>query len=671
MSKTPTSIGDESLSGRTTPTASDLPPRTVRALYSFNGHTEYHELTFEEGELLTVVRERIADGWWVCEKDGVQGLVPESYIAYGADFDLEARPPSPTFSLAPSMLSSTGTATSTMGMSRSATSTSTASSIPPSIRNQLLVKRQLNRFSRFVTSGVEEFILYGGRRTVPPANNMAALQHIHEEEDGNGGGVAGNGIDNNDNTDGNGVPSESDKHYIESGPAWRHKAPEFCVRVHDPEKRAKMAGMQEYTVYQVTSEFAQGVSVTVERRFSQFQWLHRRLEIKFSALILPPLPEKQFSGRFNEEFIERRRRALERFMNRLARHPVVRYSDLLTHFLNCTDDSEWRRQEKKFEADRVVGHSFFQHVYHPEFNVDDDGDVETLERFHAHTRAIDRYLPSIAEAAQGYKDFYTEAKNHYKRLGLGILRLITGTETEGYEPVNDEGIWCWRDGCHECLCLTKSLQSAAELMQDTCELREQHVQESLTPWLESIRTYSGTSIAQAPLVEMHIGAHKKYQEVLGEGFAEDGTLERPEDFDAEDIKSRCETVYNVTLAEVDRYHDERARDFRDFAVNFLDNEIGHYEKMLEKLRQARALFDEPTYSEQAESPRQPTRFAKELEELPLTRPTSVASVTSVVGGMVDGVGSVGSFLKSKARGSYVGGSMFSDWGWGARRTSAG
>jgi hypothetical protein len=29
-------------------------------------------------------------------------------------------------------------------------------------------------------------------------------------------------------------------------------------------------------------------------------------------------------------------------------------------------------------------------------------------------------------------------------------------------------------------------------------------------------------------MEMHIGAHKKYQEVLGEGFAEDGTLERPE-----------------------------------------------------------------------------------------------------------------------------------------------
>jgi sorting nexin-9/18/33 len=54
-------------------------------------------------------------------------------------------------------------------------------------------------------------------------------------------------------------------------------------------------------------------------------------------------------GRFNEEFIERRRRALERFINRLARHPVIRYSDILTHFLNCTDESVCYKK-----SDRIV-----------------------------------------------------------------------------------------------------------------------------------------------------------------------------------------------------------------------------------------------------------------------------------------------------------------------------
>lgn len=83
-----------------------------------------------------------------------------------------------------------------------------------------------------------------------------------------------------------------------------------------------------------------------------------------------PLP-----GRFSEEFIERRRRALERFLNRLVRHPVIRYSDLLTHFLSCSEDGDWKRAERKFDGDRIVGISFFQHVYHPEFNVNEDGYV--------------------------------------------------------------------------------------------------------------------------------------------------------------------------------------------------------------------------------------------------------------------------------------------------------
>ena len=43
---------------------------------------------------------------------------------------------------------------------------------------------------------------------------------------------------------------------------------------------------------------------------------------KFGAFVLPSLLEKQYTRRFNEEFIERYRRALERFINRLARYPL-------------------------------------------------------------------------------------------------------------------------------------------------------------------------------------------------------------------------------------------------------------------------------------------------------------------------------------------------------------
>ena len=53
---------------------------TVRALYDFEGQPEFSELSFSAGDVLTVVKVGLAEGWSLAEKDGVKGLVPEAYI---------------------------------------------------------------------------------------------------------------------------------------------------------------------------------------------------------------------------------------------------------------------------------------------------------------------------------------------------------------------------------------------------------------------------------------------------------------------------------------------------------------------------------------------------------------------------------------------------------------
>ena len=124
--------------------------------------------------------------------------------------------------------------------------------------------------------------------------------------------------------------------------------------------------------------------MTVERRFNQFDWLYQQLIRKFGMLIIPALPEKRHSGRFLPEFVEKRRRALQRFLNRLARHPVIRYADIFIHFLSCADEMEWKRRDKFFKNDPFVGKHFFQHVHHNEFNVDEDGCVVShVDSFYA------------------------------------------------------------------------------------------------------------------------------------------------------------------------------------------------------------------------------------------------------------------------------------------------
>lgn len=78
--------------------------------------------------------------------------------------------------------------------------------------------------------------------------------------------------------------------------------------------------------------------ITVQRRFSQFVILHTTLCRRLPGIALPPLPEKQYSGRFNDDFVEARRGDLERYINKIVRHPIARYADIATFFLSCDND---------------------------------------------------------------------------------------------------------------------------------------------------------------------------------------------------------------------------------------------------------------------------------------------------------------------------------------------
>jgi sorting nexin-1/2 len=75
----------------------------------------------------------------------------------------------------------------------------------------------------------------------------------------------------------------------------------------------------------------------VLRRYSDFLWLHEKLQMERSGAIVPPLPEKQPVGRFNPKFVEIRRRDLERFLRRAAVHPELQGCASLDAFLQADD----------------------------------------------------------------------------------------------------------------------------------------------------------------------------------------------------------------------------------------------------------------------------------------------------------------------------------------------
>jgi sorting nexin-1/2 len=112
-------------------------------------------------------------------------------------------------------------------------------------------------------------------------------------------------------------------------------------QVSDPVQHSE--GVNKYTSYRVDVRPPNSDLMTTQafsavlRRYSDFLWLHERLQAERAGAIVPPLPEKQPVGRFNPAFVEARRRELERFLRRAAVHPELQDCACLDTFLRADD----------------------------------------------------------------------------------------------------------------------------------------------------------------------------------------------------------------------------------------------------------------------------------------------------------------------------------------------
>jgi len=120
------------------------------------------------------------------------------------------------------------------------------------------------------------------------------------------------------------------------------------VSVEDPEKVGE--GLQAYVNYTIKTKKNDELVNTV-RRYSDFLWLHTNLTERFLDILIPPLPEKGLINRFSPEFVEYRRKELERFMKRVLNHPTLKDDETLRLFLEATDN-ELIEYKDKLDAEK-------------------------------------------------------------------------------------------------------------------------------------------------------------------------------------------------------------------------------------------------------------------------------------------------------------------------------
>ncbi|PWN47511.1 hypothetical protein IE53DRAFT_303920, partial [Violaceomyces palustris] len=705
----------------------------ARALYDFQGEASFNELSLQAGQSFEVLNEELAGGWslglvWEevtmpgsgrAEVVPRRGLVPRGWYCYIQDFTISPPPaqgiePPPT----PSPYLDEGDhreeveAVEAVEQQAGAKAPDQVSLSSQGWRASLFGGKSLNRFSSFVTSGAEDYLLSKEEDAVRGGSAAAAaLRSLSSDAPPS----------RNQNQI---VDDEADRHFVlagPSGPKWKSKAPHFFVQVHSPEKRTKMSGMQEYMVFCVTSTFPAapspnpadrgdqgettcweddptgrvpydptsppfpaGPSISVYRRFTQFSWLSEALSKLYPALVLPPLPEKQYSGRFSTDFIETRRVDLELWIGSVVRHPVLRYSEAVLFFLSCDDEVEWKRKSGKLlkgagrdgngGTGASKGGSFFSRTWHPEFNFDPVEATLEGEAMDAHLRAYEKTMNGVGgnnngkggimNSWRGLREGVAAASEVYRDLSFSLLRLITGVgvnESGGggggganrhqggnagstgshhlHGPpmgdygkrslsgaTNESGAWCWREGCQECSALTKALQGTAESLQVVADLYDDHAREGLLRQHERLKAISRPHAQFSSLIETHRATLERYREATGEPDPL-GTTEE----DEEGLAARCETVINVTLSEMDRIHDERVEDWLAAGRNFLDGEIEFYEDVLETLRSARRKFSaEHDHHQERETtshapPILASRYQHELHRSKVSQPLRMPS----------------------------------------------
>jgi len=71
----------------------------------------------------------------------------------------------------------------------------------------------------------------------------------------------------------------------------------------------------------------------VSRRYRDFLWLYEQLHKNNPGIVVPPPPDKQAVGRFESDFVESRRSALERMLNKIAAHLILQHDADLKIFL--------------------------------------------------------------------------------------------------------------------------------------------------------------------------------------------------------------------------------------------------------------------------------------------------------------------------------------------------
>ncbi|XP_043818828.1 sorting nexin-9 isoform X2 [Dromiciops gliroides] len=353
------------------------------------------------------------------------------------------------------------------------------------------------------------------------------------------------------------------------GPMWVYPTSTFDCVVADPRKGSKMYGLKSYIEYQLT---ATNTNRSVNHRYKHFDWLYERLLVKFgSAIPIPSLPDKQVTGRFEEEFIKMRMERLQAWMTRMCRHPVISESEVFQQFLNFRDEKEWKTGKRKAEKDELVGVMIFS-TMEPEAP---DLDLIEIEQ---KCEAVGKFTKAMDD---GVKELLTVGQEHWKRctgplpkeyqkIGKALQCLATVFSSSGYQGETD---------------LNDAITEAGKTYEEIANLVAEQPKKDLHFLMECNHEYKGFLGCFPDIIGAHKGAIEKVKE--SDKLVATSKI-TPQD--KQNMVKRVGVMSYALQAEMNHFHSNRIYDYNSVIRLYLEQQVQFYETIAEKLRQALSRF---------------------------------------------------------------------------------
>jgi len=331
------------------------------------------------------------------------------------------------------------------------------------------------------------------------------------------------------------------------------------------EKRGKFGGLKKFTCYTITTTKPS----MCERRYKHFAWFHQVLSEKYRDIALPCLPEKQFSGRFEEQFMNARRRFLELYLNDLLHHPIIGRSEFLTFFLEeQMGGPKWKpgkralEKEAKETGEKFLGNVLCTPLPDPTFT------GERIDSFM-------RYLSGREKALL----HLNEAENN-----MILKRLAYGAELD--KEKDKWGVMaaetCWLENCTQCAQLEQVLKDFGSICHWEDEsLRNQAAQPFTADMTKHVRQMILSFQAMHRRLETLESAAMKAQ--MQQLIYENGGQSLPPgDERAKNIPDSVAHARAAFCAEIAAFHERQAQDLRSAFLFTARQQRDHHQAMQEK-----------------------------------------------------------------------------------------